>query len=67
MRSVMKRDAGAPQGQKDERKPGGFPKISFSKVESKVKVLENRPVMQIPDEVPRRRRDDAPSTGNNTS
>jgi translation initiation factor IF-2 len=67
MRSVMKRDAGAPQGQKDERKTGGFPKISFSKVESKVRVLENRPVMQIPDEVPRRRRDDAPSTGNNTS
>lgn len=67
MRSVMKRDAGAPQGQKDERR-SGFPKISFSKVESKVKVLENRPVMQIPDEVPRRRRrDDTPSTGNNTS
>lgn len=34
-----------------------FPKISFGKAENKVKILENRPVMQIPDEVPKRRSD----------
>lgn len=46
-----------------EDKKGGFPKISFGKANTKIKVLENRPVMQIPDEVPKRK--DRP-TGQNT-
>lgn len=59
LRSVMK--SGSEEGAKkpDDRreKSGGFPKISFAKAEHKVKILENRPVMQIPDEVPKRRSD----------
>lgn len=41
---------------KEEKKR---PIISFSKVESKVKVLENRPVMQVPSEDRRPSRRDA--------
>lgn len=55
MRSVMRGNE-----EKDKwgtREKTGFPKISFNKVESKVKVLENRPVMKLPDEVPKRRTD----------
>ena len=41
----------------DKKNTGTFPKISFAKADHKVKILENRPVMQIPDEVPKRRTD----------
>lgn len=47
LRSVMKRTNEAPTEKREETKR---PVISFGKVETKVKVLENRPVMQIPDE-----------------
>ena len=64
----MKRDTAASQGQKDDRRSGGFPKISFSKAESKVKVLDNRPVMKVPDEAPRYpRRDDRTTSGASTA
>ena len=58
MKSVMKNTTDAKSGTQNERKsPGSFPKISFAKADHKVKILENRPVMQIPDEVPKRRTD----------
>ena len=38
-----------------------FPKISFAKAD-KIKILENRPVMQIPDEVPKRRTESTSSS-----
>ncbi len=56
LRSVMRRDQWGTTEKKEEKK-SGFPKISFSKADSRVKILENRPVMQIPNEVPRRRED----------
>ncbi len=56
MRSVMKN--GDTPGEKSERREKStFPKISFAQADHKVKILENRPVMQIPDEVPKRRSD----------
>ncbi len=64
MRSVMRGNE-----EKDRwgtREKTGFPKISFNKVESKVKVLENRPVMKLPDEVPKRRTDGSFTSGNST-
>lgn len=59
LRSVMKSGSDDSGKRTDERreKSSGFPKISFAKAEHKVKILENRPVMQIPDEVPKRRTD----------
>jgi translation initiation factor IF-2 len=56
MKSVMK--SWGEQGwerRDDRREAKTFPKISFAKADHKLKVLENRPVMQIPDEVPKRR------------
>ena len=52
----MKREADTSKDTRDDKR-SGFPKISFARADSKVKILENRPVMQIPDEVPRRRTD----------
>ena len=62
LRSIMKSgvDDSATKPDEKREKPAGFPKISFAKAEHKVKVLENRPVMQIPDEVPKRRTDSTP-------
>ncbi len=57
MRSVMRGNEEKDKGVVREK--SSFPKISFTKVESKVKVLENRPVMKLPDEVPKRRTDGA--------
>lgn len=56
MRSVMKQ-SDAPVEKTERREKHTFPKISFAQADHKVKVLENRPVMQIPDEVPKRRTD----------
>ena len=56
LRSVMNREQNTSKDIRDEKR-SVFPMISFSKAASKVRVLENRPVMQIPDEVPRRRTD----------
>jgi translation initiation factor IF-2 len=56
LKSVMKNTS--PNELKQEEKPtpkSGFAKISFQKVEHKVKVLENRPVMQIPEETQKKR------------
>lgn len=52
----MNREQNTSKDIRDEKR-SVFPMISFSKAASKVRVLENRPVMQIPDEVPRRRTD----------
>jgi translation initiation factor IF-2 len=54
LKSVMKSSGGEKDGKPEEKK-WVFPKISFGKAETKIRVLENRPVMQIPDEVPKRR------------
>ncbi len=56
MKSVMKSWGEERWERKDDRREAKtFPKISFAKADHKVKILENRPVMQIPDEVPKRR------------
>lgn len=56
MKSVMKSWANDAWERKDDRREAKtFPKISFAKADHKIKVLENRPVMQIPDEVPKKR------------
>ena len=61
MKSVMRSPGGVREPIDTKREKSVFPKISFAKADHKVKILENRPVMQIPDEVPKRRTDGAPS------
>lgn len=60
LRSVMKSSAKNDEPKEEKKRPV----ISFSKIESKVKVLENRPVMQLPPEErrPPRRDSDRPSS-----
>ncbi len=61
MKSVMKSWGNDGWERKDERREAKtFPKISFAKADHKVRVLENRPVMQIPDEVPKKRPSNGP-------
>ncbi len=55
LRSVMKPSSKTDETKEEKKRPI----ISFSKVESKVKVLENRPVMQVPSEDRRPSRRDA--------
>lgn len=57
LRSVMKSGGTKETPPETKSEKPTFPKISFAKAEHKVKVLENRPVMQIPDEVPKKRTD----------
>jgi translation initiation factor IF-2 len=64
MKSVMKSGSDTKEQKVESREQKSiFPKISFGKAETKIKVLENRPVMQIPDEVPKRRTESSGSTG----
>lgn len=61
MKSVMQSWGEKRWERKDDRRESKtFPKISFAKADHKVRVLENRPVMQIPDEVPKKRISNGP-------
>jgi hypothetical protein len=50
LRSAMKQQASNNSPLSPERDAGKKPLISFQKVETKFKPLENRPVMQLPPE-----------------
>jgi translation initiation factor IF-2 len=63
LKSVMKNGSNDQKDTREEPREtkNTFPKISFWKAENKVKILENRPVMQIPNEVPKRRTENSSS------
>ena len=50
MRTMMKQQASVNSPLSQERDAGKKPLISFQKVETRFKPLENRPVMQLPPE-----------------
>ncbi len=67
LRSVMRKDP--KEESKDTGEKKGFPKISFSRADSKVKVLENRPVMELPESerYPPRRSSNPPARNGSSS